>query len=303
MTTLLYVTKRNIKLFFKDKGLFFVSLITPAILLVLFVTFLGNVYRNSFIDAIHAVAPDSEIDGKALNALVGGQLVSSLLSVCCVTVAFCSNMIMAQDKSNGIAADFAVSPVKRSTLALGYYLATFVNTMIVSLIAAGASFIYLAITGWALSFADVMLILLDVTLLVFFGTAISSAINFFLSSQGQISAVGSLVSSMYGFLCGAYMPLSQFPETLQKIISLLPGTYGTSLLRNHCMRGALQLLKESGADDMLVNGIKQSVDCEIHFFGAQQAVPEGAMFAILIGSIVVLIGVYVLFNVLLKKKK
>ena len=29
--------------FFKDEGMFFTSLITPAILLVLYVTFLGNV--------------------------------------------------------------------------------------------------------------------------------------------------------------------------------------------------------------------------------------------------------------------
>ena len=33
--------RRNIKLFFKDKGLFFAALVTPLILLLLFVTFLG----------------------------------------------------------------------------------------------------------------------------------------------------------------------------------------------------------------------------------------------------------------------
>ena len=34
MKTLTSFTKRNIKLFFRDKGMFFTSLITPAILLV-----------------------------------------------------------------------------------------------------------------------------------------------------------------------------------------------------------------------------------------------------------------------------
>ena len=48
MSTAFILIKRNIKLFFKDKGMFFTSLITPAILLVLYVTFLGNVYRDSF---------------------------------------------------------------------------------------------------------------------------------------------------------------------------------------------------------------------------------------------------------------
>ena len=42
------LVKRNIKLFFKDKGMFFTSLITPAILLVLYITFLGGVYEESF---------------------------------------------------------------------------------------------------------------------------------------------------------------------------------------------------------------------------------------------------------------
>ena len=33
--------RRNCKLFFKDKGMFFTSLITPVILLVLYTTFLA----------------------------------------------------------------------------------------------------------------------------------------------------------------------------------------------------------------------------------------------------------------------
>ena len=39
MTELLALTKRNTKLYFKDKGMFFSSLITPVILLVLYSTF------------------------------------------------------------------------------------------------------------------------------------------------------------------------------------------------------------------------------------------------------------------------
>lgn len=40
--------RRNSKLFFKDKAMFFTSLITPIILLILYTTFLGNVYKQSF---------------------------------------------------------------------------------------------------------------------------------------------------------------------------------------------------------------------------------------------------------------
>ena len=83
-----------------------------------------------------------------------------------------------------------------------YYLSTFISTFIICLIAEGASFIYLANVGWYLSASDILLSLLDVFLLVMFGTALSSIVNFFLTSQGQISAVGTVVSAGYGFICG-----------------------------------------------------------------------------------------------------
>ena len=86
MKTLLILTRRNAKLFFKDKGMFFSSLITPAILLVLYVSFLSSIYRGSFVSALPSgfTLSESVIDG-----VVAGQLASSLLAVCCVTIAFC----------------------------------------------------------------------------------------------------------------------------------------------------------------------------------------------------------------------
>ena len=54
MTGIGALVKRNIKLYFKDKGMFFTSLITPLILLVLYGTFLSNVYEDTFRSAIEA---------------------------------------------------------------------------------------------------------------------------------------------------------------------------------------------------------------------------------------------------------
>lgn len=188
--------KRNIKLFFKDKALFFTSLITPLILLVLYSTFLGNVYRDSFVAMLEGTpATDAVIDG-----LVGGQLVSSLLAVSCVTVAFCSNMLMVQDNVSGAYGDFRITPVRPSELAVSYFAASAFSTLIIALFATGLGFIYMGIVGWYLSVADALLILLDVFILTIFGTGLSSIVNSFLTSQGQISAVGSIVSSCYGFI-------------------------------------------------------------------------------------------------------
>lgn len=288
--------KRNTKLFFKDKGLFFTSLITPLILLVLYVTFLGNVYHDSF---ALSFPEGMQVPEKLLDAAVGGQLISSLLAVCCVTVAFCSNMLMVQDKVNGARKDLTITPVKGTTMALGYYIATLISTLLICLLAAGAGFLYLGKVGWYLSGKDVALILFDVFLLVMFGVALSSVINFFLSSQGQISAVGSIVSSMYGFICGAYMPMSQFSEGLQKALSFLPGTYATSLLRNHALRGVFAEMEADGYPKEIINGLRDVIDCNVYFF--DNRVELSTMYVILGGSVVVLIWIYVVMNMMKKK--
>jgi len=296
--TLLALIKRNTKMFFKDKGLFFTSLITPLILLVLYMTFLSNVYRDSFISII----PEGlSVDEGLIDAMVAGQLESSLLAVCCVTVAFCSNMLMVQDKVTQARRDLTITPVKRYELALGYYISSSISTLIISLIAMGAGFVYMASVGWYLTLTDVLMTVLDVFLLVMFGTALSSSINFFLSSQGQISAVGSIVSSCYGFICGAYMPLSQFGDGLRKALMFLPGTYATSLLRTHVMGGTFDEMIKNGYPLELVEGMKETVDCNLDFFGT--AVPDGVKLAILGGSVVLLILLYILLNIFGKKRE
>ena len=136
MQTIKTLIKRNTKLFFKDKGTFFTSLITPIILLVLYVTFLGNIYRDSFISSLNGIPVSDEIVG----GFVGAQLFSSLLAVSCVTVAFCSNFLMVQDKANGTVKDFRIAPIKSSVISLSYYVATILSTLLICFRASKESF-------------------------------------------------------------------------------------------------------------------------------------------------------------------
>ena len=184
---------------------------------------------------------------------------------------------------------------------MGYYIATLVSTLLICFIATILCLIYIAIIGWYLTFTDVLLLFLDVIILVLFGTALSSVINFFLSTQGQISAVGSIISAGYGFICGAYMPISSFGEGLQKVIAFLPGTYGTSLVRNHALTGVLNEMESEGIPSEVITSLKDALDCNIYFF--DKKVDTLVMYLILIISIVILIAVYILLNKFRKKQK
>lgn len=297
MKTFLALVRRNVKIFFKDKGSFFSSLITPIILLVLYATFLAGVYRDVIEDFVPVAIAERE---KLLNGTVAAVLLSSLLSTSCVTVAFCSNLLMVQDRANGVYKDFLITPADKGVIAAAYFVSSFLATLIVAFAATAAGLIYMAICGWYSSFTDVLLIFVDVILLSAFGTAVSSVVNSFIKTQAQATAVGTVVSAGYGFLCGAYMPISSFGAGLQAFLSFLPGTYGTSLLRNHALNGAISQMEKLGFPEQAVSSVRKGFDCDISFCGAQ--VPVWAMYIVVIAAAAIALAAFVLINKFLKKK-
>ncbi len=298
MQSLKILIKRNIKLFFLDKGLFFTALITPVILLVLYATFLSNIYEQSFLLSFPV---GIEISDKIVHGFAGTQLLSSLLAVSSVTVPFCANMLMVSDKVSGAKRDFMITPISKNTLALSYYLATLFVSLLICYFALVVCLVYIAFAGWFFSLIDVVMLFIDASVLVFFGTALSSLINVFLTSQGQISAVGSIISSVYGFISGAYMPISNFSEWLRKVVGFFPGTYGTAIIRTHAHKGVLEYVQNEGiASAEVCKKIADSVDCSVFFFGKR--VNTGVAYLIVLGAILLFIGLFVLVHVKKSKK-
>ena len=300
MNTFFILVKRNCKIYFKDKVMFFTSLITPVALLVLYSTFLGGIYRKEVLGAVDEIIKAVPEFSKLLDSFVGGQLLSSILAVSAINVAASCNMLMVQDKATGVEKDLMISPVSPSLLMISYYVATLISTFAVCYTATAVGFVYLAIIGWYMSFADVILLLVDVFILVMLGTAVTSLINFFLKTMGQVSAINSTISSGYGFICGAYMPISNFGEWLRNVIGFFPGAYGTSLLRRHALRGVISEMEKCGVTGDSLSFIKDRVDYSLYVFGKE--IPAPVMYAALIGSILLLVGIYVLLGVLKSKR-
>ena len=295
---LISLVKRNTKCYFKDKVTFFMSMITPLILLLLFVTFLRNVYIESFYSAF----PEGfTVSKRVIEGIAGAWLMSSILSVSSVTVAFCSNTIMIDDKIHSAITDFKVSPVKGTTVSLGYFLSNFFLTFIVMMCVMLVGHIYLAAVGWYIPVGDVFMIIVDCICGILFGTLLAGVVESFVNSQGAMSAVATLVSSMYGFICGAYMPLSQFSKGLASVLGILPGTYSVGIIRNHYMGGYIDELAKQGVPAENLNGIKDGFDMNLYVFDKQ--VPFGAMYGILLGACAVLLAAYVAIVILKNRKK
>lgn len=189
MKILMSLVNRNRKLFFRDKGMLVSAMITPIILIVLYATFLAKVYRDSFLSNMPETLPISD---KLINGTVAGQLAAALLAVSCVTVTFCVNLTMVQDRVYGSRRDFDVSPVRKPMIYLGYFFSTVLNSLMVNMVALAACFVYVWKMGWFLRAGDVAFLIVDIILLVLFGTVLSSVVCYPLKTQGQMSAVGTV---------------------------------------------------------------------------------------------------------------
>lgn len=284
-----FMLERNIRLYFKDRLTFFFSMMTPLILIVLFLLFLRGVYEDSIVGSL----PEGfEISRSMLNSFTGSWLFSSILSTSCITIAFCSNMRI-DDRLKKTLRGFEIAPIGKFALNLSYTVANFLTTVLICLIVLVISLIYLAIVGWYLTFADILLIVLNILLTVSMGSLIISIVGVFIRSQGAMSGICTLVSSMYGFLCGAYMPISSMGKGIQNFVGFIPGTYSTVIFRQAYMHG---ILDEMG--DQLpaqgVEAIRKGFDCEYYFF--DHKVAPWVMFVVVLATIAVLLAVYIALN-------
>lgn len=255
------LVERSLKIFLKDKASVFFSLLAPLIVLGLYLLFLGDIQ----LDGIKAAFEGAPIDDKLLKIFVDSWMLAGVVSVACVTVSFSVQGITVQDREKGVLNDMLASPISRGIIDLSYLISNFVVTLCICLIVLAVAFVYVAITGWTLSFVDVVLLIALTIMSVLSASVISTLVGLAFRTSSQHSAFVGIISAVIGFVMGAFMPLSAFPKGVQYVTLFVPATYSAALYRNLFMRGALEKIDAAlpGAGD----GLKGSFSMELDFFG------------------------------------
>ena len=255
------LVERSLKIFLKDKASVFFSLLAPLIVLGLYLLFLGDIQT----DGIKAAFEGAPIDDKLLKSFVDSWMLAGVVSVACVTVSFSVQGITVQDREKGVLNDMLASPISRGIIDLSYLISNFVVTLCICLIVLAVAFVYVAITGWTLSFVDVVLLIALTIMSVLSASVISTLVGLAFRTSSQHSAFVGIISAVIGFVMGAFMPLSAFPKGVQYVTLFVPATYSAALYRNLFMRGALEKIDAvlPGAED----GLKGSFSMELDFFG------------------------------------
>ena len=197
---------------------------------------------------------------------------------------------MVLDKSAGITKDFFLTPVKKITLALSYFLATYISSLIICLTTMILGLVYIYKMGWYLTSSDILGLTIDTVLLTLLGTTLSVLINSFLSSMQQVSIWGTIIGAGYDFFCGAYMPIHSFPQGVQNITLFNPATYGTSNLRIHAMESAFNKLVDKHVPKEAIKEMKEVLDMIPNFFG--HTFDQTQHYLIVLGEIIILTLAY-----------
>lgn len=265
------LTKRNLLIYFKDKAAILFSLLTSLIVLVLYLLFLKGTYQDAFDSALEE-APFLKglIHSEDIESFINVTLLIGMMGSAMITVPYSCLTTIVKDRENKIDYDISATPIKRWQIILSYFTSAAVSACIMTGLLLTAGLLILNSNGGLLLTAsDVvraygMVILGSVSATGIFMTMMM----FFKTSQSSSSFFGML-SAAAGFVIGAYIPISQFSESVQTFCNLFPATHVTVAIRNILMRGVMDSMDSSigGLDEgMFMDVIKDSFSFNARMF-------------------------------------
>lgn len=265
---------RSLRLYFRDKGAVFFSLLAVLIVFGLYTLFLGDVYT----DSLSGLGPGAGL-------LVSAWTMAGMVAVASVNTAMAGLGTMVQDRENGVLSDFLVTPVSRGRILLGYAAAAFFIGVVMSLLTYGLAALYLVakgLTASALFAPDRLLrVVLAILATSFSNTAMLLFLCCLFRSGRAYSAAGTVIGTLSGFLTGVYLPIGQLPEAVQVLIKLFPTSHGAALLRQEMMAVQMDTVFLDAPEALRVE-VEQMLG--VRYFIGGNALPQWANWAYLLGT-------------------
>lgn len=219
---------RVLKIYLRDKTAVFFSLLSSFIIIGLYILFLGETYSSSFeqIGNIHQ--------------LMDQWVMAGLLATTSVSTSVATLSVMVDDQYQKRQKDFYCTPIKKTALAGGYFMASLIISFFLSLITLFFAQIYILINkGIWFSFSVYMQIIVILLLTVLMNSSMMFFISSFFKSNHAFSTATSIIGTLIGFLTGIYIPIGTLPEIIQWVIKIFPTSHGAVLLRQTMMNSTM----------------------------------------------------------------
>lgn len=218
------LTLRGLKIYFRDKGGVFFSLLGVLIIFCLFIFFIGD----SIVEGLDWLSNSKNI--------MNSWVVAGMLASASITTSMGAYAQMVTDRDQKIIKDFYTSPISRASVTASYMLTGFIISVIMSLIVLVIGEAYICIKGGVLLSAPTYLKIFGVMLLSSFASsAMVCFVVSFMRTTASYTTVSIILGTLIGFLVGAYIPIGQLPSGVQNVIRFFPSAHSASLFRQLMM--------------------------------------------------------------------
>jgi multidrug/hemolysin transport system permease protein len=214
-------------MYLRDRATLLFSLMAPAILMVLYVAFLGKMQVDSLRQNLPGVT-----DSQALGA-TAAWVSAALLTITALTGPLVGVSQLVTDRTSHRLDDFLVSPLTRRELIGGLWIAVVLYSGTILMALAVICCVVIVLLGGQLPSAG--------GLAYAFGALVGSLVAFsmlhlliatFLPSEGSVGAVSGLFSSVMGFLAGVYVPVGILGTGMASVVFALPFGQSGVLIRD-----------------------------------------------------------------------
>lgn len=237
------LTGRNCKLYFRDRGAVFFSLLSMFILLLLMGVFLGNMNVESVTDLLEEYGGirDVTVDKENATHLVQYWILAGILVTNAVMVTMTVMTTMVKDRAEKKLSSFRCTPVSGLVLAFSYITAAVLMGMILCMAAVGIALLYIAGTGGeVLTFSAVGKLLGCIFLNVMIFAIIMYLAATIVASSAAWSGLGTIIGTLVGFVGAVYLPMGMLPDKVAAVLKYIPVLHGTSLMRQICCESILE---------------------------------------------------------------
>lgn len=294
------LTKRNILVYFKDKQSVVFSVLTSIIVFALYLLFL----KGTFVDAIDSVVSGvpllkARISDADLDTLTNITLLVGILGTAMITVPFNCLTTVVIDRENNVDQDILATPVSRGQIILSYFLASSISAILMTGFIMTVGFITLRISGdLHMKAGSILGAYLVIILGCVSSTALFMNIVLFFKTSSASGAFFGILSAVAGFVIGAYIPISQFSESVQSVCNVFPASHTTMLLRNTLMNGILDHIDSNigGVDGgLFVNSVRDVYTFNAYMFGKNVDV-KGMILYILFIAVISIVSMIILYS-------
>lgn len=300
MSQIISLTKRNMKVFLRDKTGVFFSLLSPILVLLLFILFLGDLQIDSVKNTLTNYGVIDLFSNNFPKAVAYNWLIAGVLGVSSITVSFSCLAVIITDREKGIENDYKASPVSNVKIYISYILGVFLSTLFIMLIVSFVGLIFLAsVNALNMKFIDYIVLYGSIILGSLNASLVAYALTSFIKTNAAHGAFTGLICATSGFLIGAYMPLSSFPKPIQYVCSIIPGSHSAGLCRSALLNN--YVVDAQAKSSEVASSLDEYFSLHLNMFSNN--IDKSGMFTYLIISTIIFLIINIIVIKLHNKKR